>query len=58
MFPLIFGKFLLEKDVFDYWNIKNDHMNYKGWTEAMLNDKFMKDALLNTHEYENTFLYR
>ena len=58
IFPLIFGKFILEKIVYDYWKIKNDHKNFKGWTDTMLNDKFMKDALSDTYEYENTFLYR
>ena len=43
-FPLLFNRFILEKDTFEYWKIQNDHVNYRRFTETMKNDQLFRNA--------------
>ena len=34
----LFQKFILEKDCFEFWKIKNDKVEYEGWPDALKMD--------------------
>lgn len=58
VFSQIFVKFLLEKDCFEFWKIRNDHEHFQDWPEADKMDYFMEQAWKNNYENELTFLYK
>ena len=41
-YALIFSKFILEKDCFEHWKVKNDHESFQNWPEIMKMDHFVK----------------
>ena len=55
----IFVRFIFEKTVFDYWHVKNNHSDFRGWPDALKMDHFLENAW-NPREFEQqlTFLYR
>ena len=54
-----FVRFIFEKTVFDYWHVKNNHSDFRGWPDALKMDHFLENAW-NPREFEQqlTFLYR
>ena len=53
----IFLKFLMEKNCFEYWKIKNNQ-ELQGMPNALKMDLFIKNCWENSYEDELTFLYR
>ncbi len=58
-FSETFLRFIFEKAVFDYWQIKCDLETYVGWPEPVKMDHFMETAW-DQHKFDHTltFLYR
>ena len=57
-FAQIFVKFLLEKNCFEYWKIKNDQVEFQGWPDAIKMDHWMEQCWTKKYDHELTFLYR
>ncbi len=43
-FAEIFIRYIFDKAVFDYWSIKNNHLDFYGWPEAVKMDHFIESA--------------
>lgn len=57
-FQNIFTKFILEKAAFEFWKVRNDHVEFEGWPEALKMDHFMEMCWTKSYEHELSFLYR
>ena len=50
-FSQVFIQFILEKTTFNYWQLKNNLQDFRGWPEAIKLDHFMENAW-NAREFE------
>ena len=58
-FAETFVRYIFEKTVFDYWQVKNNHQDFEGWPEALKMDHFLECAWdMREFEQQLTFLYR
>ena len=56
-FSLIFHKCILEKDSFEFWDVKNSD-KYEHWPDAVKMDHFLEMCWTKRYDNELTFLYR
>lgn len=58
-FSQLFSQFIMDKAVFDYWQVKNNRVDFAGWPEAVKMDYFMESAWDSKgYEQQLTFLYK
>ena len=43
-FGMVFNRFLVDKDVFEFWKIRTDTMEFNDWPEAIKMDHFMSEC--------------
>jgi len=55
----MFVRYIFEKTVFDYWQVKNNRQDFEGWPEALKMVQFLESAWdMREFEQQLTFLYR
>lgn len=57
-FAQIFTEYLLEKNCFEFWKVRNDRVEFEGWPESLKMDHFMEQCWNKNYDNELTFLYR
>ena len=54
LFSEFFMKHIFEPTIYEYWKVKNNHMDFEGWPESLKMEVFMENCMKAPNHSELT----